>query len=178
MKESDFNIERVKDEALIKYMGRRVIVLYAGTFQQLTKSIQDQLGTEAKGILFDAGIFSGKQSTNTLLNSWKERGDAFLKKWIDFYSSAGLGWFKIIDINVDLEKGNGKITIQQSFASEKDGIGSDLTSLINDNNPICDFIAGFFVGVFEVLTNKEIDCEEVRDATEEYPYCEFKLVSY
>lgn len=178
MNEKELNLERIEDEALIKYAGQRVIIMFAGTFQQLTKSIQDEIGMEAKGVLFDAGIFSGRHSTRVLLNSWKERGESFLKKWGEFYSSSGVGWFKIVELNIDLNIGTGKIVIKQSMASEKEKIVDNFAISENANIPSCDFLTGFFVGVFEELTGNKIQCEEVHHANDEHQYCEFKLINY
>lgn len=178
----DFKIKKLHDDALIKILGQRVIVMFTESFQELARGMQDAIGTEAEGVLYDAGIYSGKNSTKVLLKSWKERGKAFLEKWKDFYSSSGVGWFKIKDIDIDLDNGTGYILLIQSFAAEKYREINDNTKLTEKNmktiNPLCHFLTGFFVGVFEELTRKKIECKEVKCVTKKDVYCEFQLTNY
>jgi predicted hydrocarbon binding protein len=177
-----FEFERNKDEAFIELLGQRIMCLFAGTFEELTRGIMDAIGTEGEGVLYDAGIHSGKNSVNILLNSWKERGQAFLEKWEAFYGSSGVGWFKIKEINIDLEKGQGYIQLIQSFASESyRKVDNEVNKVELDTtiiNPACHFLTGFFVGVFEELTHKNIECEEVKCVTRKDGYCEFQLRPY
>jgi hypothetical protein len=132
--------------------------------------------------LYDAGISAGKNSTRILLESWKERGKAFLEKWSAFYGVSGVGWFKIHNMAIDLNSGTGYIRLIQSFASEEYYLAPHNSKLkkndITDTNPICDFLMGFFVGVFEEITSKKIECNEVKCIKKHNQYCEFQLNSY
>ena len=82
-------------------------------------------------------VRAGKKSTNVLLEEWGERGVDFLKRLKGFYSSEGVGWFKIREIEVDPNKQRGYIRIEQSFIAEEYG-GSD--------RPVCDFLSGYLQG--------------------------------
>ena len=167
-------LERFEDEALINLLGQRVIVMFTETFQKLTSSIQDSLGNEAKGILFDSGIYAGKNSVKILLQAWEERGEDFIKKWAQFYGSKGVGWFHVEYIEIDIENGTGYIKINQSFALKKDSLSNETSS----NSPCCDFLSGFFIGVFEGMTGKKIECQEENHYSKDHPFCEFKLTQY
>ena len=171
MPNKDFKLEKVPNEADINILEHRVIIMFVETFIELARRIQEVIGPEAKGVLYDAGIYSGKRSVNVLLNAWSETGDSFIKKWSDFYSSSGVGWFKVKDIDIDLKNGTGYIRIIQSFAVEDVRKGETRT-------PMCHFLMGFFVGVFEVISGKKLECEEVKCISKNAPYCEFQFVTY
>lgn len=186
MNPQDFDFERIKNDALIKLLGQRVIIIFAGTFLELQKGIEYSIGNEAKAVLYDSGIYSGKCSARILLNSWKERGKEFLKKWSDFYSSSGVGWFKIKDIIIDLETGKGIIQVEKSLLSEKHlstksyGCESPFKRkrIPESEEPACHFLTGFFTGVFEEVIGIKLECNEVKCIKKNDPYCEFQLNSY
>ena len=181
MTDKEFELERFDDKGLIKLLGQRAIIFFAGTFRELGVGMREVLGDEAGGVLYDAGIHSGKCSTRILQANWKERGEDFIKKWTEFYGAAGVGWFRIKELNVDLKTGVGNIIIRRSIFA--DDIILPCESTFNDkskksNDPSCHFLAGFFVGVFETLTGQKIECEEIKCVKKKDPHCEFQLTNY
>ncbi|MEM3406437.1 MAG: V4R domain-containing protein [Nitrososphaerota archaeon] len=162
-KEEIYEIKRIKNEAYIKQLDRRVIILRAKTFVNLQKAIESISDEEAKALLYEASINVGKDSTKELLKEIKNKD--FFKKLSKFYSSNGCGWFKIKKINIDPNKG-GNIQIEQSFIAEEYG---------KSEKPVCDFLAGYFVGMLEEIYKKEYTCEETKCIAKGDKYCEFKI---
>ncbi|MBD3228008.1 MAG: hypothetical protein GF329_07445 [Candidatus Lokiarchaeota archaeon] len=184
MKKEIFEIKRSDsdNDAQIDILGNRAMILFAGTFQTLMREIESIIGIEAQGVLYNAGIYSGRFSSKTLLKSWEERGESFLEKWASFYDSNGVGWFKIEEINVDLNKGTGYIRITDSLTAKNYIIPECREKKVDSSrtfyNPACHFIAGFFAGVFEILSGKNLECHETKCITKNDPYCEFTLTNY
>ena len=171
MNKQVYEITRVKNEAWIRMLrvGIRVVVLCAGTFVDLQKQIEAILGDDASALFYEAGIRAGKESTRVLLEEWEERGMDFLKRWGEFYQSAGVGWFKLEDINIDFEKENGYLRVKQSFIAEEYG---------KSNQPVCHFLCGFFSGVLQEVFGGKLICEEVKCTAKGDQYCEFKFRRY
>jgi len=171
MNEQVYEITRVENEARIRMLGAgvRVVIMRAGTFVDLQKQIEAILGDDASALFYEAGICAGRESTKVLLEEWEERGMEFLKKWGGFYQSAGVGWFKIEDININFEKENGYIRVKQSFIAEEYG---------ESNQPVCHFLCGFFSGVLQEVLGEKLTCEEVKCTAKGDQYCEFKLRKY
>lgn len=166
-----YEMTRVENEAWIRMLRAcvRVIVLRAGTFVDLQKQIEAILGDEASALFYEAGIRAGRESTRVLLEEWEERGINFLKRWGEFYQSAGVGWFKLEDININFEKENGNIQIKQSFIAEEYG---------KSDQPVCHFLCGFFAGVLQEVLGEKLTCEEVKCTAKGDPHCEFKFKKY
>ena len=171
MNEQVYEITRVENEARIRMLGAgvRVVIMRAGTFVDLQKQIEAILGDDASALFYEAGICAGRESTKVLLEEWEERGMEFLKKWSGFYQSAGVGWFKIEDININFEKENGYIRVKQSFIAEEYG---------KSNQPVCHFLCGFFSGVLQEAFGEKLTCEEVKCTAKGDQYCEFKFRRY
>ena len=171
MNEHVYEITRVKNEAWIRMLGVgvRVVIMRAGTFVDLQKQIEAIHGGDASALFYEAGIRAGRESTKVLLEEWEERGMEFLKKWGEFYQSAGVGWFKIEDININFEKEYGYIRVKQSFIAEEYG---------KSNQPVCHFLCGFFSGVLQEVLGEKLTCEEVKCVAKGDRYCEFKLRKY
>ena len=146
MNKQVYEITRVKNEAWIRMLrvGVRVVVLRAGTFVDLQKQIEAILGDEASALFYEAGIRAGKESTKVLFEEWEERGMDFLKRWGEFYQSAGVGWFKLEDINIDFEKENGYLRV------------NNLLSLRNMASRISQS-ATFFADSFQVYFRKFLE---------------------
>ncbi len=161
-----YELERVRDGAAIRQLGVRVIIMRGGTFVDLQKSVEAVLGEEANALLYEAGIRAGTSSTQILLRRWGREN--FMKRWADFYGSRGCGWFKLEEAKVDPERG-GVIKLSSSFIAE--GYG-------RSEKPVCHFLCGFLVGVFQELLGIKLACEEIRCAATGEPYCEFKLERY
>lgn len=182
MNKSGVEMEKIPDEAIIKILGQRVIVMFAGTFQELARGIEAAIGSQAEGVLYDAGIYSGKNSTMILLKLWKERGEDFLKKWANFYGSAGVGWFKVNEMNIDLDNGTGYIRITESFSSERYTITEDESKASKKDmclrDPTSHLLTGFFVGVFEELSGQKLVCTAINCFTKKGAYLEFRLSNY
>ena len=185
MIESNIIIDREEDGASIIIFGQRAITIFAGTFQALTKSIENVIGTrEAEGVLYDAGINSGRCSARILLSSWEERGYNFLQKWSKFYESSGVGWFIVKNIDIDLDTGEGSIKIENPFVINSHGISACFKNLLDYDEEekfcktCCHFLSGFVVGVLKELTNKKLECEEIVFGSEDDLTCEFKIKSY
>ena len=171
MNEQVYEITRVENEARIRMLeaGIRVVIMRAGTFVDLQKHIEAILGDDASALFYGAGIRAGRESARVLLKEWEERGVEFLKKLGGFYQSAGVGWFKIEDININFEKENGYIRVKQSFIAEEYG---------KSNQPVCHFLCGFFSGVLQEAFGEKLTCEEVKCTAKGDQYCEFKFRRY
>ena len=168
MNTHNYKIERVPNEAWIRMLeaGIRTIILRAGTVIDLQKSVTAILGDEAAAILYEAGIRAGKGSTKVLLEEWTEQGMTFLRRWGEFYRSAGVGWFKLEDIQVDFRSQTGSLRIKQSFIAEEYG---------PSDRSVCHFLCGFFVGVLEEVLRAKLLCEEVTCLAKGDPDCTFRF---
>jgi len=164
-KKNIYEIKRMKNKAYIKQLGERIITLRAKTFVNLQKAIESIIGEEATALFYEACINAGKDTTKILTKKLGGKGIDFLKKLGEFYNSNGCGWFKIKKIDIDPEKG-GYIQIEQSFIAEEYG---------KSEKPVCDFLAGFFVGAFNEVFGKEFACEETKCIAKGDKYCEFKI---
>jgi predicted hydrocarbon binding protein len=171
MGEEVYKIDRVQNEAWIRILeaGVRVVIMRAGTLVDLQKGVEAIIGNEASVVFYEAGIRAGKNSTKVLLEEWEERGREFLKRWGDFYKSAGVGWFKLEEIEVDFEKRNGYIRIKQSFIAEEYG---------SSDRPVCHFLSGFFVGVLEEIFGEKLMGKQIKCISKGDPYCEFQFEKY
>ena len=170
MCEEVYEIDRVQNEAWIRMLGGvRVVIMRAGTLVDLQKGVEAIIGDEASVVFYEAGIRAGKNSTKVLLEEWEERDREFLKRWGDFYKSAGVGWFKLEEIEIDFEKRNGYIRIKQSFIAEEYG---------SSDRPVCHFLGGFFVGVLEEIFGEKLMCKQIKCISKGDPYCEFQFEKY
>ena len=161
--ENIYKIKRIKNKAYIEQLGERVVTIRAKTFVNFQKVIESIIGEEAKALFYEASINAGKDTTKKLIKKIKNKD--FINKLSKFYDSNGCGWFKIKKIDIDPEKG-GYIQINQSFIAEEYG---------KSEKPVCDFLAGYFVGIFEEIFKKEYTCEENKCIAKGDKYCEFKI---
>ncbi|MEM2928936.1 MAG: V4R domain-containing protein [Nitrososphaerota archaeon] len=121
------------------------------------------LDEEGAALLYEASINAGKDSARVLLKKIKNKN--FIKELNKLYDSNGFGLFKVKKINIDPNKG-GNIQIEQSFIAEEYG---------KSDKPVCDFLAGYFVGMLEEIYKKEYTCEEIKCIAKGDKYCEFKI---
>lgn len=182
MSDKIFDLDRKRNDARVELFGQRIMIMFTETFEELVRGIEEVIGSEVEGVLYDAGINSGKSSIQILLRAWKERGKDFLKKWGEFYSSSGVGWFKIERMDINLNSGTGFIRIKQSLSStayhfKDNNVGNDPKSG-RILNPMCHFLTGFFVGTFENLSGKKLECKEIKCIGKKDSYCEFALTNY
>jgi predicted hydrocarbon binding protein len=161
--ENIYKIKRMKNKAYIEQLGERVITIRAKTFVNFQKAIESIISEEAKVLFYEASINAGKDTAKILIKKIKNKD--FINKLMKFYNSNGCGWFKIKKIDIVPEKG-GYIQINQSFIAEEYG---------KSEKPACDFLAGFFVGLFEEIFKKEYTCEETKCIAKGDKYCEFKI---
>ena len=164
MVQHKYDEKRIPDEALIFQQDLRMVLLRAETFTNIQKSMERLHGEEAKAALYEAGIDAGRNSANALLDKWEERDKEFLDRWAKFYSSEGVGWFKLDEVKI---KSDGKLEsflISQSFIANTYG---------KSEHPTCDFLCGFFVGVTEVVFGGDIACEEVECEAKGDSRCKF-----
>jgi len=171
MGEEVYEMDRVQNEAWIRMLkaGSRVVIMRAGTLVDIQKGVEAIIGDEASVVFYEAGIRAGKNSTRLLFDEWEERGREFLKRWGDFYKSAGVGWFKLEEMAVDFEKRNSYIRIRQSFIAEEYG---------PSDRPVCHFLGGFFVGVLEEIFGENLMCKQINCISKGDPYCEFQFEKY
>ena len=163
--ESIYKIKRIKNKAYIEQLGERVITIRAKTFVNLQKAIESIIGEEeAKALFYDAFINLGRNTAKIIYRKWKEKGKEFLKKLFEFYDSKGCGWFKLKDIN--FKNSEIYIQIKQSFIAEEYG---------KSEKPVCDPLAGYFVGLFEEVFKKEFICKETKCIAKGDKHCEFKI---
>jgi len=165
-----YEMDRVQNEAWIRMLkaGSRVVIMRAGTLVDLQKGVEAIIGDEASVVFYEAGMRAGKNSTKVLFDEWEERGREFLKRWGDFYKSAGVGWFKLEELDID-SNGNGYIRIKQSFIAEEYG---------SSDRPVCHFLGGFFVGVLEEILDEKLMCKQTKCISKGDPYCEFQFEKY
>lgn len=164
-----YELDRVQNEAMITLLGTRIIIIRAGTWVRGQKRLEELSEEEASASLYEMGMTAAKESTKVLLEQWEERGGDFLKRWGDFYSSTGVGWFKLEEIDVDPEKREGHLKITQSCIAGEYGPSA---------KPVCHYLAGFFVGVLEEVLGGRLVCEETLCAAKGDPYCEFRFQRY
>jgi hypothetical protein len=132
-------------------------VIFVG-IQKLAESI---LGTDGAAVIF---YEAGKKLGVLRAKSWKDErkleGNKFVKKMEEYL--AELGWGKF-SINIETYT----IKVKNSFVVK--GYGkSDV--------PVCHFLRGYYAGLFEVLTNQAMDCEEIKCAACGADLCEFVLI--
>ncbi len=164
-----YDEKRIPDEALIFQQDLRMVLLRSETFTNIQKSMERLHGEEAKAALYEAGIDAGRDSTTTLLSKWDERGREFLERWAKFYSSEGVGWFKLDEMRIDLEGIVESFQISQSFIADSYGESSQ---------PVCDFLCGFFVGVIEEAFGKKLECVESECVAKGDPHCKFRFEDF
>lgn len=156
--------QRTPDSAIMKVQDSRVIILLTQTFTNLQKSMEESYGCDVKAAFYEAGHFAGTRSAKVLLKEWEERGIAFLDRWSKFYSSDGVGWFKVVSYSTNDDGHVSGITIDQSFIV--DGYGKS-------DNSVCHFLCGFFAGGFEHIFNRHVTCEETECASAGHKHCQF-----
>ncbi|RLG49955.1 MAG: hypothetical protein DRO00_09390 [Thermoproteota archaeon] len=161
-----FDIKRAPKGARITMFeqGVRVIIISARFFVSIQRGIEDFFGEQAPAILYDSGIRAGSEAAKILIREWGSKDMDFLKQWSEFYSSKGIGWFKVKEINVDSDRQRGYIRIEQSFIVEEYG---------PSDRPVCDFMAGYIAGVLSEAFGASFSCEETKCIAKGDPYCEF-----
>ena len=129
-------------------------VIFVG-IQKLAEAIG---GTDGMAVIFyEAGKKVGINRTTSWKDEWELEGSAFIRAMEEFL--AELGWGKF---SIDIETCN--IKVKNSFIAK--GYGkSDV--------PVCHFLRGYYAGLFEVLTNRAMDCEEVKCVACGADLCEF-----
>ncbi|MEM2928321.1 MAG: V4R domain-containing protein [Nitrososphaerota archaeon] len=162
-----YKIKRIKNKAYMEQLGGRIITIRTKTFAILLNSMKSTIGEEeAKALLYEAFIDIGRDKAKVIYRKWKEKGKLFLKKLMEFYDSRGCGWFKLENMDIDYEKLEGYIRIKQSFIAEE---------YEKSEKPVCDPLAGYFVGLFKEIFKKEFVCKEIKCIAKGDRYCEFKI---
>lgn len=164
MTREQYEEERTTDSAIITVQDSRVIILLAQTFTNLQKSMEKSYGCDVKAAYYEAGHFAGTHSAKVLLKEWDERGMDFLDRWGRFYSSDGVGWFKVVSHSKNDDGHVSGITIDQSFIV--DGYGKS-------DKPVCHFLCGFFAGGFEYIFDRRVTCEETECMSGGHKHCQF-----
>ncbi len=146
--------------------GGRVVVMHARTYAVMQRTVEAILEDEASSvILYEMGMDAGRDSARTLLEDWEAD---LLKLW-DVDRMDGMGWFKLEEMEIDGENGNGYIRVSRSFIAEAYG---------RSKKPICHFLSGFFVGVLGEVLGERLTGYEVKCIAKGDPYCEFRLERY
>ena len=159
-----YDEKRIPDEALIFLQDFRMVLLRAETFTNIQKSMEKVHGEEATAALYEAGIAAGHSSTIALMSKWDERGRNFIDRWAEFYTSEGVGWFKLDEVKMNSDGTLESFLISQSFIANSYG---------ESERPTCDFLCGFFVGVAEEAFGGSIACEEVECEAKGNSHCKF-----
>lgn len=86
------------------------------------------------------------------------------------------------NISLDFDNGTGYFRITQSFASERYTITEDESKLSRKDmclrDPTSHFLTVFFVGVFEEILEKKLECKAFNCFTKDGAYLEFRFSSY
>ena len=164
MTRSQYDEERTPDSGILTVLGQRGVILFTQTFANIQKSMEESYGCEVKASFYEAGHFAGTRSALVLLKEWEERGMAFLEKWSAFYSSEGVGWFKVVSISTNDDGYVSGITINDSFIAN--GYGTS-------DKPVCHFLCGFFSAVFECVLEQHATCEETECVSSGHKHCQF-----
>lgn len=168
MKDKLYEIKRTKGGGHIHIPGTgpRVIIQRAGTFVSIQKSCERDLGEGANVLFYEAGIDSGKVASSILLPEPVDIEFSFRDVIGGYYSSNGVGWFKLEDVTLNISEGSGEIKISQSFIPSEYG---------QSNVPVCHFLCGFFVGLLERLYGMQLICEETECESMGSSFCTFSI---
>jgi predicted hydrocarbon binding protein len=176
MTEARFPIERKPESAWIhlvlrdetrKRTGNRVVLFGSGTFVELQKGAEAIIGDEASAVFYEAGIKSGREGGETILMEWDERGEELMTKLGYLWDSQGLGWFSIMDAQLDSEEKEGFVRVSESFIAASYG---------TSKKPVCHFLSGYISGFLEKIWKTPMVCEEkICQSMEDYEFCEFHL---
>lgn len=178
MKKENFPLERIPDEGRINIVfresacekqGNRVIILGAGTFMELQKGAEEILGDEASAVFYEAGIRSGIEGAETMIEEYDERGLDLIELINDLIGSSGMGWGKIVGFDIDLEQAEGYYRISDSFIAETYG---------PSDKPVCHFLCGLTAGMLTRVFGISFTCEETKCQAKGDSYCEFKFERY
>lgn len=71
------------------------------TFANMQKGIESIHGEEASSVFYEAELSARTRTANVLLEERKERGEAFIEKWISVYEETDIGGFKIKKVEID-----------------------------------------------------------------------------
>ena len=140
--EDSARINVILREKTRKKHGNRVILFGAGTFVELQKEAESILGSEASAVFYESGIRSGRDFAESILIELDERGEALLEIIDRGWDSNGLGWFKLIESNYDIEEKCGYLKVDDSFIANTYG---------RPGKMVCDFISGFIAGTMGEL---------------------------
>lgn len=178
MEKETFPLERLHDEGRINIVfheparrkyGNRVIILGAGTFIELQKGAEDILGDEASAVFYEAGIRSGKEGAETMMEEYDERGLELIERVNDLIGPSGMGWGKIEVFEIDLEQAKGYYRISDSFIGNTYG---------PSDKPVCHFLCGLTAGMLGGILGVSLTCEETKCQAKGDPYCEFHFERY
>lgn len=168
MKGKNYDIKRTKGESYLHIPGTgpRVIIQRAGTFVGIQKSCERDLGGGANVLFYEAGMDAGKVASSILLPDPVNVEESFREILGGYYSSNGVGWFKLENVKLDHTEGSGLIELSQSFIASEYGVS---------DSPVCHFLCGFFVGVLERLLGDQLMCEEESCESQGNGGCVFKI---
>ncbi len=163
---NNFQIIRRSGTAFIYLSEFRVILIRAITLTNIQKRMEEILGDEAFAVLYEAGIFAGKQTAQILLNRLTERHKEIKEYLSELFGSKGIGWFKLETLNIDENSLVESLQITQSFIAQ---------SYDNAKKPVCHFLSGYFAGLLTEVTGNPLICEEVQCQGTGSSCCKFKF---
>jgi predicted hydrocarbon binding protein len=145
--------------------GQRAIVLRSDVISSSMQEIRRIFDTGGDVMLYKQGFAAGTNDAEELIRIFGEVDiPNRLEQLIDLYSS--LGWGKAKIVEVDLEKHDATITLEDNFecAGQK-----------RRSKPYSQFVRGHLAGLATRLLSTEMKCIETRCAATGDPYCEFSL---
>jgi predicted hydrocarbon binding protein len=173
MGDEAFPLERIPQEGRINLLlrsptrrkyGNRVIIFGSGTFVELQKGAEEILGDESSAVFYEAGIRSGKECVEALMEEWDERDLDLVKRFNPLINSLGIG--RVKEFNIDRDQLRGHYLIENSFIADTYG---------SSDKPVCHFICGFIAGLLEEILKINMACEEALCLATGDPHCEFKF---
>lgn len=157
--------EWVIDEGILKKMpGIRNVALRAETLAILFKEIQKSLPEERyREVMRAIGKKTGENFIANLENRLKRK--LTLKEVSDYDSAAGMGRYIFHDTQ-ELHK----IELKNSFIAYGYGMQS--------KQPVCDWFAGYFEGMLEMLNNQRFFVTEEECIARGDPFCTFNVSTH
>ncbi len=170
---SSLNSIRFRDEiGEVEYFGQKVVLLRRDAFVLIRKELSRVAGTASGVILELAGRRVGSEEGLALSSKAETMGlksSAMLSEFIrTAVEESNMGYGKMHVQELDLEKGQATVLVQNSFEAQDAG-----ASL----RPICRFTSGFLAGIFSELTGKNMRAEESECRAKGDTDCSFHLAT-
>ncbi|MBM1154849.1 XylR N-terminal domain-containing protein [archaeon] len=158
-------LEVSPEKGILILHGVRHVMLSVQSFAALCTTLIQGFGAGMRAVLYDAGFRTGHDFVGYSARRFGvERLEEVLQHIIDGDALEGWGRYEVV--SVDRQQRRVVIRVYNSIAAR---------AFPQSEQPACDFLRGYFAGIFTAIFDQPVRCEETQCMALGNPFCEFRI---